>query len=144
MALALRFDRQTYTFAKPEQSTSPTCNLKALLNEVIGEGNGYCNDQNYHPSFNDLGFYMNLCAREGCTKVEISGLNVFHNIYYCFGVTLYYRLSFSNGNTEYQVAPKHLYRGGYYAYTGGGCQTSSITLQDGVAMLNTPHPALRG
>ena len=126
MALALRFDRQTYTFAKPDRST-----LKTLLSEVIGEGHGYCDNEDYHPSFNDLGFYMNLCAKEGCTKVEISHLNVFHNNDYCFGVTVLYRLTFSNGNTENQFAPKYLYRGGYYAFEGGRCKTSRITLQDG-------------
>ena len=69
MALSLRFDRQTYTFAKPERSsTSPICtDLKSLLDEVIGERHGYCDNQGYGTSsFNDLDVYTRLRAQEGC------------------------------------------------------------------------------
>jgi len=84
MALALRFDRQTYTFEKPPQSNCPVCTkLKSLLDEVIGEGHGYIRQYSYGNSsfiFNDLGFYMSLCAKEQCTKVEISHIHVFHRL----------------------------------------------------------------
>ena len=86
MAIALRFDRQTYAFAKPKYATSLVCtDLYYLLDEVIGEGHGYCsnNYQGYIESFNDLSFYMDLCAKEECTNIEIGSINVFHNNDYC-------------------------------------------------------------
>ena len=131
MALALRFDRQTYTFAKPEQSTSLVCtDLKSLLDEVIGEGHGYCDKQDYRKSFNDLSFYTSL-VREGCTKVEISHIHVYHNNDYCFGLHIQYRSTFSNGNTEHSWSRPHIYRSGYYAWSGGDSQTSRITFEKG-------------
>jgi len=133
MALALRFDRQTYTFAKPEQSTSPICtDLKSLLDEV-SEGHGYCVNQSYgNSSFSHLGFYVELCAKEDCTKVEISSVNVYHSDDYCYGLEVWYRCSFSNGRFDtYKTAP-YVYRSGYYAYSSRGrCQTSTITLREG-------------
>ena len=133
MALALRFDRQTYTFAKSEQSISPICtDLKSLLDEVIGEGHGYCNNQGHdNASFNDLDIYTRLCAKEGCTKVEISRISFIHSEKYCFGLQAIYRSTFSDDSTTRNYAPPHLYCGGYYAYNGGGRQTSTIKLQEG-------------
>ena len=133
MALALRFDRQTYTFAKPEQSTSPICtNLKSLLDEVIGDDHGYAVRRVYgNSSFNDLDFYMSLCAREGCTKVEICHIDVYHNDDYCYGLQATYRLTLTNGSTHHDATPMHLYNSGYYSCYGVSHQISTITLQKG-------------
>ena len=134
MALALRFDRQTYTFEKPECATSYP-NLKCFLNKVIGENHGYCKNQGYSTlSFNDLGFYMNRCAEEffshKCTKVEISKIDVFHSDDYCYGIHVEYRSTFSNGCTELTTPPQHIYNSGYYAH-GRGFKVSRITLREG-------------
>jgi len=131
MALALRFDRQTYTFEKPAQSTSLVCtDLKSLLDELIGEGHGYCsnNYQGYIASFNDLGFYMNLTHR--FTKVEISSIDVFHSDYYC-GIQAHYRCSHSDGSTAIIAAPRYIYNSGYYSFEGGRCKTSTIKFERG-------------
>ena len=135
MALALRFDRQTYTFAKPKRAITCT-DLKSLLDEVIGDGHGYAVRSVYgNSSFNDLGFYMKLFAQGGCTnntKVEISSIDVYHSREYCFGLQVHYRCSFSNGSSSSFIsAPVHHYRSGYYAYSGGICQQSNIALQEG-------------
>ena len=149
MALALRFDRQTYTFAKPEQPTytspNPVCDdFKCLLDEVIGEGHGYCANQRYrsqqslpaneryshsNSSFNDLSFYMDLCVKEQCTKVEISQITVYHGDNYCNGILYDYRSTFSNGNTEIHGPPAHVYNSGYYS--SWPYQVSKIIMQEG-------------
>ena len=119
MALALRFDRQTFTFAKPEQPTTYTsplsCVLRSLLDKVIGEGHGYCNYQDYRTSFNDMDVYTRLCAQKGCVKVEIDMIDVFHNYDYCFGLQVTYRLTFTDGSRKSFTAPQHKYCSGYYS-----------------------------
>ena len=113
--------------------------MKSLLNEVIGEGHGYCANQGYSrhsiSSFNDLGFYMNRCAKahpfsheELCKKAEISSIDVYHSNEYCNGIYVEYKSTFSNGFTERTMPPSHRYNSGYYARSD---QRSTITLQEG-------------
>jgi len=121
----------------PEQPTYTSPNLvctdlNTLLDEVIGEGHGYCANQGHshcNSSFNDLGFYMNRCVKEQCTKVEISKIRVYHGGDYCNGILYEYRSTFSNGNTDVHTPPPHIYNSGYYSSLP--YQTSTITLQDG-------------
>jgi len=133
MALALRFDRQTYTFEKPKQSTSPVCTkLKSLLDDAVGEGHGYIRQYSYGDlSFNDLGFYMSLCAKEQCTKVEISHIHVFYSDDYCNGIQVHYRITLSDGSKFEYLTPPHVYNNGYYASDYVNPVKSTITLQEG-------------
>mmetsp|Transcript_11562 Transcript_11562/g.21358 ORF Transcript_11562/g.21358 Transcript_11562/m.21358 type:complete len:261 (+) Transcript_11562:141-923(+) len=126
--MILRFDRKSERFAEPAlPSASIATNVRHLLNEVIGGNHG----RNTRHGFNDLGFYMNLCAQDGCSKVELCDIDIHHNDEFCHGIQAVYRSKFSNGDVSISKAPVHAYNRGYYAYTGGQPQVSRLTFEDG-------------
>ena len=120
MALTLHnFDQQSYTFEKPEQADLPICtDLNSLLNEVIGDGHGYNNDNNQGfqllqgEEFNDLDFYTSLCDDDGCTHVDISHIDVFHSQNCFFGLRVYYRSAYYDGTTH-ECSIEHAFSSGY-------------------------------
>ena len=126
--MILRFDRTSTSFAEPRPSSHIATSVKTLLNEVIGLHHGYRNTRH---GFNDLGFYMNLCAQDGCSKVELCDIDIHHNDEFCLGIQAVYRSKFSNGDVSISTAPAHVYTRGYYAYTGGQTQVSRLTFEDG-------------
>lgn len=124
MTMLLRFDRESRSFDEPDTSTAPTAtDAENLLSEVLGH-------EVRRRGFNDLGFYMDLCAQAGCVKVELCGVEIQHNRY-IMGIQADYRCTFSTGEISTSMAPEHLYRDGYYSYAGGERRLSRLSLGDG-------------
>lgn len=132
MNMVLRFDRASYAFTTDHSSNNINNNVHSLLlllNEVIGGNHGYNNP--HRGGFNDLGFYLDLCAKDGCTKVDLSSIHVHHSNEFCMGIKVFYQSTFRDGSTSISFTPDHVYEMGYYAYSGGRRRVSSIIFADG-------------
>jgi len=135
--MILRFDRASYAFP-PEitttddhpSNTTVNNNVYSLLNEVIGQRNHDYNTH-YRGGFNDLGFYLDLCAKDGCTSVDLSSIHVHHSNEYCMGMKVFYQSTFADGSTSISFTQDHVYEMGYYAHSGGRRRVSSIIFADG-------------
>ena len=130
--MILRFDRASYAFF-PESTTDHSSrnrnnNVHSLLNEVIGGNHGY---NPHRGGFNDLGFYLDLCAKDGCKKVDLSSIHVHHSNEFCMGIKVFYQSTFRDGSTSISFTPDHVYEMGYYAYSGGRRTVSSIIFAEG-------------
>eukprot|EP01083_Nonionella_stella_P059898 156703_1 len=127
MKMFLQFDRKYGSFDEPDSTIAPAAtNARHLINDVFGNDHRSIG----RSGFDDLGFYMDLCARDGCVKVEICGIEVLHSNY-CMGIQVEYRSTFSNGDSSRIKAPEHFYRNGYYSYNGGNTKLSRLTVEDG-------------
>ena len=125
--MVLRFDRASYAFTTDHSSNNINNNVHSLLlllNEVIGGNHGYNNP--HRGGFNDLGFYLDLCAKDGCKKVDLSSIHVHHSNEFCMGIKVFYQSTFRDGSTSISFTPDHVYEMGYYAYSGGIRKVSSI------------------
>ena len=113
--MILRFDHYSYSFAEPESATAPIATrVENLLRQVIGESHGHRYGYRGHihrrDGFNDLGFYMNLCAQDGCFKVDICAIHVHHSSLCCMGIQAVYQWMDINGNVLGTLeAPAHVY-----------------------------------
>jgi len=82
-------------------------------------------------TFNDLPFYESLLTEDGCARVNLIKVYCRHNQRFVFGIQAVYRLELENGTSQERAAPPHYYQQGYYAYTGGEGQTSTLNLEEG-------------
>lgn len=73
------------------------------------------NVQNY---FNDYSLYKWLKSTQGCSRVELGKLLVFHSDYFVFGLQSVYRVTYYNGESREIAAEKHVYASGFYAHGG--------------------------
>jgi len=124
--MILHFDQESHDISRVRNVIAT--NLRSLLNEVqAGHGNNY----NTRNGFNDLGCYLNLCAQEGCARVELCAIDIHHNSMFCMGIRAIYRSIFSNGSTALSSALAHVYCKGYYSDRGENVEVSRLTLEPG-------------
>lgn len=127
--MLLRFDHRSYPFEPP---ASPGARIATSVQHLLGEvANNNHGTYNTRHGFNDLSFYLDLVSQLGCTRVDLHAIDVHTNERYCLGIRAIYRCTFRSRESVVAEAPEHVYRRGYYSYTGGQHRVSRFVLQDG-------------